>query len=98
VSTATETDTDVLAAMDWEPEYACEHPHHADGPTAAHDEGPATHWAETDHECFGPVGVPYPVCARYAADTRGRRGLICHWCGAPIDFDAIRILGPINAA
>ena len=97
MSTATETATDVLAAIDWEPEFACEHPHHGDGPAEGHDNGPATHWAETDHECFGPVGIPYPVCAGYVASPL-RGGLMCSWCGGPINFNTVRVLGPINPA
>ena len=92
MSTATETVP--LEALDWQPAYTCEHPHHHED--ECHTDAPATHWAMSTHECFGPVGIPYPICnvyAAYLAVTPDAKG--CHWCGQPSGDRWV--IGPITA-
>lgn len=98
--TATATETDILAALDYDEECECEHPHHHTH--VAHDTGPATYWAITTHACYGPVGIPYPVCSAYAAEWASPPRSVnrpCTWCPSKdIPANAVRILRPIKAA
>ena len=81
--TATATETDILAALDYDEERECEHPHHHTH--VAHDTGPATYWAITTHACYGPVGIPYPVCSAYAAEWASPTAVTTPSAGATRD-------------
>lgn len=77
----------------------CAHPHHGE-PDASHDEGPAVYWARTNHPCWGPVGIPYPVCSTYGDMwIKAFRPLVraCYWCGCQIQLpDQVFIVGKIE--
>lgn len=86
---------DTIAHLDFTPEYACEHPHH--GEDDCHDGGAATHWAMSTHICFGPVGIPYPICNRYAYYVRATPNPMgCRWCRQPVGDRWV--IGPITTA
>lgn len=79
----------------------CEHPHHADPMSRdVHDDGPATHWARTGHRCWGPVGIPYPICAAYARSWAQKSRMLVHtcmWCGGRIEIsDQVYVIGTIS--
>ena len=88
---------EVIAHLDFTPDYCCEHPHHAEDTGHSHDEEPATHWAITDHPCFGPVGVPYPVCETYSFEGTKPRNGTCAWCGEVTPGEtSIKVIGRIE--
>jgi hypothetical protein len=100
-ATAVTPDEDTLTALEegLDAPRVCEHPHHLEN-QGTHDDGPATHWAMTRHECFGPVGIPYPVCAAYAAYLAvpdAERIIRCSWCNENVGHDAVWTIGRIHA-
>lgn len=98
--TAVRPDEDTLTALDEDLDAprACEHPQHAGGDR--HDTGPATHWAMTTHPCFGPVGIPFPVCEAYAKylQVPDVEPIIrCTWCDEVIGHGTVWTIGRITS-
>jgi hypothetical protein len=95
-----ETAADISAELraSFEPdERVCEHKHHADPRAVDVHGGAATHWATTNHPCFGPTGIAFPVCTVYAEYILGKFDIkSCTWCGGPVTD--LRIIGTIGGA
>lgn len=99
IAAGIEVETDLATLVGELEEQACESLHHEDA-KAVHDDGPATHYVQSFHQCYGRIGNISTRCAK-AAKAIQSHALSLTQCGNCGEVDVllnfITVIGPISA-